>query len=339
MIQLSIILPVFNVERYIRSCLESILKQGLDECSYEIIIINDGTKDRSIEMIADLIVRHTNIMVINQENQGLSVARNIGMSKACGQYVLFVDSDDILIDYSLSKILFYAMHYSADMVIGDYLKGYNDEIPKGISSRVIKSDNSDIVFLGKGIDYYSHGYDQQPYVWRVLFSRKFLNYNNISFIPGIFWEDIPYMVECLLAANLLIKVSLPFYYYRQHEGSIGNSLNIKKMIDSNRVMEKLWKKKSDPLLSVETQTCLTDTLYSFFIHYKWRILLNDSVYNERREIISDLMKRVPNLRFTHGLKQLFTTMHFRLMPYRYFEIRKFFDEMIWNIKKLRGNHM
>ena len=69
MIKLSIIVPVYNVEKYIRPCFESIFRQGLDDADYEIIIINDGTKDRSMEMIADIISQHHNITVVNHQNQ------------------------------------------------------------------------------------------------------------------------------------------------------------------------------------------------------------------------------------------------------------------------------
>ena len=79
---LSIIVPVYNVEKYVRSCIESIFKQELDEDRFEVIIVNDGTKDRSMEVIEDIIAAHTNITVINQENLGLSVARNNGIAAA-----------------------------------------------------------------------------------------------------------------------------------------------------------------------------------------------------------------------------------------------------------------
>ena len=105
MTKLSIIVPVYNVERYIRPCLESIYRQNLDDTDFEVIIINDGTKDRSMEVIADLISLHDNITVINQENQGLSVVRNNGIALAKGEYVLMPDSDDLLIDNSLPIIL------------------------------------------------------------------------------------------------------------------------------------------------------------------------------------------------------------------------------------------
>ena len=103
--KLSIIVPVYNVEKYIRLCMESIFKQGLDENDYEVIIVNDGTPDKSMEMITDIIVAHQNIHVINQENQGLSVARNNGIAAAKGEYIQFLDSDDLLIDNSLPYLI------------------------------------------------------------------------------------------------------------------------------------------------------------------------------------------------------------------------------------------
>jgi len=116
---LSIIVPVYNVEQYIRTCIESIYKQGLDEDRFEVLIVNDGTKDRSMEVIQDIIAQHKNIVVINQENQGLSMARNNGMAKAKGQYILLTDSDDMLIDGSLKPLLDMALETEADLVVAD----------------------------------------------------------------------------------------------------------------------------------------------------------------------------------------------------------------------------
>ena len=95
---LSIIVPVYNVEKYIRTCIESIYRQDLNECDFEVIIVNDGTQDQSMEVIADIIASHSNIKVINQENLSLSVARNNGIAAAKGEYILMPDSDDLLID-------------------------------------------------------------------------------------------------------------------------------------------------------------------------------------------------------------------------------------------------
>ena len=121
MTKLSIIVPVYNVEKYIRPCIESIFRQGLDDADYEVIIVNDGTKDRSMEMIADIIAAHQNIAVINQENQGLSVARNNGIKVAKGEYILMPDPDDLLIENSLKPLLEKALETKVDLVVADFL--------------------------------------------------------------------------------------------------------------------------------------------------------------------------------------------------------------------------
>ena len=120
MLSLSIIVPVYNVEKYIRPCIESIFNQGLDEECFEVIIINDGTKDRSMEIIADIISQHNNITVVNQENQGLSVVRNNGIALAKGEYILMPDSDDLLIENSVPKLLEAALSTKADLVVADF---------------------------------------------------------------------------------------------------------------------------------------------------------------------------------------------------------------------------
>ena len=125
---LSIIVPVYNVEKYIRPCIESIFNQGFDDADFEVIIINDGSTDRSMEMITDIIGQHQNITVINQENQGLSVTRNNGIAVAKGDYILMPDSDDLLIEHSLKPLLEKALETKADVVVADFYEMTNDEI-------------------------------------------------------------------------------------------------------------------------------------------------------------------------------------------------------------------
>ena len=118
---LSIIVPVYNVEKYVRACIESIFKQGLDESRFEVIIVNDGSTDRSMEVIADIVEQHKNITVFNQENQSLSVARNKGIFLANGEYIFMPDSDDFLIENSLPPLLDKALETKADLVVADFL--------------------------------------------------------------------------------------------------------------------------------------------------------------------------------------------------------------------------
>ena len=95
MVLLSIVLPVYKVEDYIRACLESIFRQGLPDSEFEVILVNDGTPDKSIDVVSDFVDLHGNVTVINQENQGVSCARNTGLARAKGEYVYFMDPDDM----------------------------------------------------------------------------------------------------------------------------------------------------------------------------------------------------------------------------------------------------
>jgi glycosyltransferase involved in cell wall biosynthesis len=119
--QLSIIVPVYNVEKYVYECVDSIFRQGLDENIFEVIIVNDGTKDNSMAVIRELIASRSNIIVIEQDNLGLSVARNNGIAKATGEYILMIDSDDLLIDSSLQLLLNRALETKVDLVVADFL--------------------------------------------------------------------------------------------------------------------------------------------------------------------------------------------------------------------------
>ena len=94
-VKVSIIVPVYNVEKYLRKCLDSLVNQTLKDI--EIICINDGTKDNSVEIIDEYVKKYSNVLLINQENQGLGMARNNAMKYAKGDYIAFVDSDDWIV--------------------------------------------------------------------------------------------------------------------------------------------------------------------------------------------------------------------------------------------------
>ena len=117
--KLSIIIPVYKVERYVRQTILSVINQDHSLFNQsEVIIVNDGTPDKSIEVIQDLIDEYSNIKLINQQNQGLSMARNNGLAVAEGDYVWFVDSDDWLAEYALNDLFHYLDGKNDAVVIG-----------------------------------------------------------------------------------------------------------------------------------------------------------------------------------------------------------------------------
>ena len=193
--KLSIIIPVYNVEKYIRDCILSIYDQNLHDEDFEVILVNDGTEDNSFEVIQDILTQHDNIIRVDQDNQGLSVARNTGIKNAKGEYVLFVDSDDVLVRESVGPLLLVANTSYADLVVADFLKLSDEEIR---NYKIEEKDDSSSV-TKTGFELFLDDLDpSQNYVWRTMYRREFLLQNNLSFIPGICYEDIPFTPECYI---------------------------------------------------------------------------------------------------------------------------------------------
>lgn len=333
--KLSIIIPVYDVEQYIRPCIESIFRQDLCENDFELILVNDGSTDSSIEQIQDIIDSHPNIIYINQNHLGLSSARNIGLSKANGQFILFIDSDDLLIDHCLWGLLNIALSSCADMVIADFTKMDSHEIEnRDFHANMQKSKAKENIPVNS-IDYFTNEFNSQCYVWRHLFRKSFLNSIDAKFIPNIYFEDIPFTINCLLSANTIIKVPLTFYIYRQRPKSILSSLNKEKMIDLNFVMAHFWNlmKETDNTL---VKSRLQDIVFKTFILYKWRIILNKDLYKERNDILNDLRNRIPDLHFYHGIKQITTTFFIKFMPHHYFWLRYIANKIIVSPKVIKN---
>ena len=316
--KLSIIVPVYNVEQFIRPCVDSIFRQGLDEEDFEVILVNDGTLDNSFGIIDDLISKHSNITIIEQDNQGLSAARNTGLSCAIGDYILFLDSDDLLIPHSLPSLLSLSANMP-DLIVGGFVKMDNE--------RINSSNNTDF-YIDKNVEeksgeelFLKDFNPQQCYVWRTLYRREFLEINQLRFIPGIYFEDVPFTTECYLKADRCIKTSLLFYIYRQRPGSIVSSINTKKILDFNKVIARLWEIKSNFVLSKAQQAKLMDTIFTTFSISVWYISHSKSLIEKRKEIIYDLKQKVPNIEFTNGLKQRIVSLIFKIAPSFYIKLR------------------
>ena len=259
--KLSIIVPVYNVEKYIRTCVESIFCQHLDEACFEVILVNDGTKDNSFSEINDLVKAHDNIIILEQENQGLSAARNTGLAKASGEYVLFLDSDDLLICGALPLLLEKALQSESDMIVADFIKLTDDQITNNHTKSFSRIESTE----KGGMDFFVNDFNpQECYVWRTLYRRAFLESNHLRFIPGIYFEDVPFTTECYMKAEKCVRFPLIFYVYRQRADSIVASVNMKKLTDLNTVLEHLQTMKQDLSLPANVEMKLSDTMFSTF---------------------------------------------------------------------------
>lgn len=319
MTKLSIIFPVYNVEKYIRSSLESIFNQGLDDADFEVIIVNDGSTDHSMETIADIIQQHQNTKVINQENLSLSVARNNGIAAAKGEYILMPDSDDLLIENSLKPLLDKALETKADLVVADFLEMDDGEIDK---QKTISQPK--LEFKEKsGFQLFMEDLNpRQCYVWRTLYRRAFIIENQLTFVPGIRYQDVPFTQESCLKAKNTLRVSRLLNIYRRGHESATSSFNKQKAKDLCIAIASTWELKQIENLSDDVQKKLNDNIYASFSLLIYWMLYYIKSYSDRKEIFDFLRHKVPDLFFTNGAKQIVTSILFKYSPHFYFAIRK-----------------
>lgn len=225
--KLSIIVPVYGVEKYIEQCISSLLVP--DCCDYEIIIVNDGTKDRSMDIVREKF-NDTRIRIIEQDNAGLSAARNHGIREAKGEYVWVFDSDDWA-EKDLLPELIGCLNNEDVICLDRYYRNYDIS---GVQILEIHENTAN-----SGIDFLCGDYVQpaQFYVMKSQFIRN----NNINFKEGILHEDSLFTPITLTLAENIRTYSNPIYHYRQREGSITQKATPKRLYDLMFVIDALIK--------------------------------------------------------------------------------------------------
>lgn len=215
--KLSIVVPVYNVERYVRKCILSIINQddNLFE-DIELIIVNDGTKDKSVEQIQDLVDKYDNITLINQENLSLSVARNNGMANAKGDYVWFIDSDDWIASDALTVLMPYLDNVNDIITINYIIVKEDEKYPETTPFNEVKTMS--------GKESYRQKCEFSTMAQRGIYRKEFMLKNNITFMPGVYNQDDEL---CLRASYLAETVTiLPFsvYYFLRTTGDKHKSI-------------------------------------------------------------------------------------------------------------------
>lgn len=230
---LSIIIPMYKVEQYIKKCLFSCLSQDIPYTEYEIICINDGSPDASAEIAGEIAKQNNNIRIINQENQGLSVARNTGLKNARGEYVWFVDSDDWIEDNCLGRIIS-KLSNNLDILQLQYrhvwLNPYATKEFKPVLIEGVKS----------GIELMIDGGLPVPAPF-CIYRRDFLLKNDLHFVKGIFHEDSEFKPRAVyLAKRIMSDIKVSYNYYQRSSGSIMSSFSVKRANDILFVNDNLY---------------------------------------------------------------------------------------------------
>ena len=222
--KVSIVIPVYNVEKYIDECMNSAINQTLKEI--EIIAINDGSTDSSLEKLKYYEQKYDFVKIINQENKGVSRARNLGLEAAKGEFIYFLDSDDYIELDSIEYCYNIAKKNSLDILTFD-AKSFEDSEYKGKKliedydrSRKLKS------IVMKGEDFYNYAKKYRGYttpIWLNLYRRSFLIDNKLYFYEGIIHEDELHTFKSILLASAVMYIPKQFFNRRVRSNSIMTS--------------------------------------------------------------------------------------------------------------------
>ena len=218
---LSIIIPVYNTELYVEKCVHSCETQDVDKDEYEIVIVNDGSNDNSLEIVNRLANDYSNIRIFSQDNSGLSAARNTGMKNAVGDYLMFVDSDDWIAENCLGMLTQKLRDErpdalaicAANVINGQILRrmSYTEENP--IAGRDL---------LRKGVS---------PCAPFAIWSAKFFKDFNLSFFVGIYHEDSEFTPRAYYFARKVSFTNDLIYFVFQNPNSITRTINPKRSFD------------------------------------------------------------------------------------------------------------
>ena len=279
---LSIIVPVYQVEKYLKTCINSML--NCHGFSYEIILVVKPSCDKSEHIANDIQKEYSDrVIIVNQDGDGLSNARNVGLRYAIGDYVAFFDSDDYIDATAFSDLMkSLESRMPVDAVISDYyIVGNSDNISQvdTIDGEELICDNGYLeVFLKKRRNYWN--------AWQYVLRRNFLLENKLLFLEGTYSEDIEFATGVILTAKRFAFYGKPYYYYRiGREGSLANKVTLKHVVDLMNMLEMSMNRvnSSDAYL----KNTIRDKL---FLQYILSFVMIFDVNKSERKKAADIIK-------------------------------------------------
>ena len=227
--KVSIIIPVYNVENYLKKCLDSVISQTLDDI--EIICVNDGSKDNSLKILLDYAEKNSNIKIINKENGGLGNTRNIGISCANGEYIGFVDSDDWVSEDMFEKLYDNAKKFDSDIAMSPINIVDENSHTTRYDLPYFTLECFDESFYNRSFNHYDANdfiFRISVTVWNKIYKTSFLSDIGAKFPEGLIFEDNPFFYKVFLNAKRVSLVNEYLYYHRfNREGSIITEKNNK----------------------------------------------------------------------------------------------------------------
>ena len=282
--KVSVIVPVYNVKAYLPQCLDSLVNQTLKDI--EIICVDDASTDGSLQVLEEYSKKDNRLVVITQQvNHGVGAARNAALEAASGDYIMFCDPDDWYELYACEVAYNQIVKNKNDVVVFNFRqyseknKNYRD-----CDWRILPFKgqfNNPNIILGDVPNYM-----QAPYAWAQIYSRKYINKNNIRFADQRLCEDVIFYVKAMVGANSISVITEPLYVYRAREGSISHNYNI--------YWADLFKARYDCLAFLEQQhdkECVYPFLiYSFNTLSNWYNLINKKKPKIAKDFYAEIKK-------------------------------------------------
>lgn len=254
----SIVIPVYNVEKYLRECVDSILSQTFTD--YEIILVDDGSPDRCPLICDEYITKDNRVKVIHQKNSGLACARNVGIRYAVGEYLICIDSDDYLKNKDVLQKIADKTVYNTDVILYGFQKFFESSESFGYSEiPLLKGKNSTLEMLHLLLATNTYC----GTAWTKAVRLELLRKNNIEFRPGMISEDIDWYLNLLCYAKSFDSINEVGIIYRQRATSISHSPKIQSLADNLWILE-TWPSKFKELVSDPN---LINKLYSILAYY------------------------------------------------------------------------
>jgi len=321
--KLSIIVPVYGVEKYIDKCLNSLVKQSLKEI--EIIVVNDGTKDNSQKIIDKYVKKYPDkIKSYIKENGGQGSARNYGLEKANGEYIGYVDSDDFVEKDMYKKLYNKAKENNYDIVVCGNYNVSEDYQNKNIDT-FINNYNTDLenIFFGKMA------------VWNKIYKRDILIKNKLEFKEKVWYEDLAFTLKAIMNSNTFAFIDEPLYDYLIREGSTMNNSNVQRNLEIldafNDILSYIQHNKKEEYFS-KIEFLAIDHIYISAIVRVLKAEADDKVKRETINKLIDYMnKKFPNYK---NNKYINTLSKNRKIIYKLINIKMYgLINLIFKVKK------
>ncbi len=272
----SVIIPVYNVEKYLAECVDSVLGQTFTD--FELILVDDGSKDASGALCDAYAAKDPRVKVIHKENGGLSDARNVGTAAAVGDYIVYIDSDDYLSDTDFLEKIYEKAKDGSDIICYKFKKYYEDTKTFSKCDFAFPEFEQHIT-LAEKVNYLVKTNSFYCSAWSKSIKRSLLCDNGITFEKGLLGEDQEWYYHVLLKATSIAGVDKDYIVYRQRANSITSSWKMKNLTDCIYVVDKWQKQIAEAQIDADYKAALLNSVAKLYCN----LLIGYTTFNDKQK--------------------------------------------------------